>query len=95
MIVVWDNIRAHRGAQIRNFLKDHRRLHLEAFPPYAPELNPDEGVWSQAKSTLVKGRPDTIEELGEHLFDTLEAIRHSQSNLRACIHKSEPPPFLP
>lgn len=95
VIVVWDNSRTHRGAKVREFLKSHRRLRLEAFPAYAPELNPAEGIWSQAKGTLANGRPDTVEELHTHLFDTLEDIRHSQSNLRRCVHKSGLPLFLP
>lgn len=94
VIVVWDNSRTHRGAQIREFLKGKRRLHLEALPPYAPELNPAEGIWSQAKNTLANGRPDLVEELRLHLVDTLDDIRSSQSNLRACIHKSDLPLFL-
>jgi transposase len=35
----------------------HRRLHLELFPSYAPELNPDDGVWKLAKEELANGRP--------------------------------------
>jgi len=94
VIVVWDNCRTHRGAQIRDFLKGKRRLHLEALPPYAPELNPAEGIWSQAKNTLAGGRPDAVHELRAHLVDTLDDIKNSQSNLRACIHKSDLPLFL-
>jgi hypothetical protein len=33
------------------------------YTPYAPELNPDEGVWNHLKSTLANGRPDSKEEL--------------------------------
>lgn len=95
VIVVWDNSRTHRGAKVRDFLKSHRRLRLEAFPAHAPEFNPAEGIWSRAKGTLANGRPDTVEELHTHLFDILEDISHSQSNLRRCAHKSGLPLFLP
>lgn len=94
VIVVWDNARTHKGALIRKICSRVKRLHLEALPPYAPELNPDEGVWSQAKNTLANGRPDTVDELWSHLLDTLEGIRSSQKRLRASIHKSDLPPFL-
>jgi len=72
--VVWDNGSIHKGPVIRNFCRKHRRLHLERLPAYAPELNPDEGVWSQAKDTLANGRPDTLAELWRHLLNTLENI---------------------
>jgi hypothetical protein len=94
VIVVWDNGRPHKGQMIRDFLRKYPRLHLEAFPPYAPELNPDEGVWSQAKTTLANGRPDNVHELWWHLLDTLDAMTVSPSCLRACVHNSELPLFL-
>jgi transposase len=94
VIVVWDNARTHKGDLIRKICRRFKRLHLESLPPYAPELNPDEGVWSQAKNTLANGRPDTIDELWLHLLETLEKIRSSRNNLRACIHKSDLPLFL-
>jgi hypothetical protein len=95
VVVVWDNGGIHKGEAIRSFLRRHRRLRLEAFPPYAPELNPDEGVWSQAKDSLANGRPDTVDALWRHLLDTLRDVGSSQSKLRACIHQSDLPPFLP
>ncbi len=95
VIVIWDNASPHKGKQIREFCGKYKRLHLEALPPYAPELNPDEGVWSQAKESMANGRPDNIGELWLEVLDTLDALTTSQSSLRACIHKSELPLFLP
>jgi transposase len=95
ILVVWDNNPIHKGPVMGDFCRRHRRLHLERFPSYAPELNPDEGVWLQAKDTLANGRPDTIYELWWHLFDTFLDIEHSQRKLRACVHQSDLPPFLP
>jgi hypothetical protein len=39
------------------------RLHFERLPAYAPQLNPDEQVWGQAKGALANGRPDNLDEL--------------------------------
>ncbi len=44
VIVLWDNGRPHKGAAVRDLCRRFPRLRLEAFPSYAPELNPDEGV---------------------------------------------------
>jgi transposase len=93
VIIVWDNARIHKGDLIRKICKRLKRLHLEFLPPYAPELNPDEGVWSQAKNTLANGRPDAIDDLWLHLVETMDHIRSSQHNLRACIHKAALPLF--
>lgn len=95
VIVLWDNARIHKGDTLREACHRFKRLHLEALPPYAPELNPDEGVWSQTKNTLANGRPDTVDELWLHLVATLENLKSSQCKLRACVHQSDLPPFLP
>jgi hypothetical protein len=63
LIVLLDNGSTHRGDAVKELLCRTSRLHLESFPPYAPELNPDEGVWNHLKKTLANGRPDTQTEL--------------------------------
>lgn len=39
---------AHRSRKVREFAIDYE-INLEYLPPYAPELNPVELVWSQLK----------------------------------------------
>jgi len=34
--------------------REHKRLHLERLPAYAPELNPDEGIWNYLKGVELK-----------------------------------------
>ena len=94
VIVLWDNGTPHKGDPIRKVCSRFPRLHLERFPPYAPELNPDEGVWSALKNTLANGRPDDIDELWEHLLEAIDDLVGSQRRLRGCIYESDLPPFL-
>jgi putative transposase len=89
VILVWDNGTIHRGEPIRAFLARHPRLQLYRFPGYAPELNPDEGIWQQAKRALANGRPDSQRELRRHLRSELNRLRRSQPHLRACLHRSD------
>lgn len=51
LLVVWDGSPIHRGQTMREFLENGaaKHIHLEALPPYAPDLNPDEGVWRHTK----------------------------------------------
>jgi putative transposase len=44
--VLLDNSSTHKGAPIEQLKRQHCRLRIEYFPSYAPQLNPDEGVWS-------------------------------------------------
>jgi transposase len=53
--VLLDNGGIHRGEPVQDLLGRTSRLHLEPFPPYAPELNPDEGVWNHLKAHLATG----------------------------------------
>ena len=94
VIVVWDNGTIHGGDPIRALCRRHPRLRLERFPAYAPELNPDEGVWAHAKRTLANGRPDTQATLHAHLAATLNELRYAPRRLRGCITHSGLPPFL-
>jgi transposase len=42
-MVLLDNSTIHQGEPIEELRRQHPRLHIEYFPSYAPELNPDEG----------------------------------------------------
>jgi transposase len=67
LIALLDNSNTHRGGELTALCQRLPRLHLEYFPAYAPELNPDEGVWGILKAKLANGRPDDLEELERHL----------------------------
>jgi hypothetical protein len=72
LILIWDRLNAHRAAKRR--LDGLRRLAVEFLPPYAPELNPVENVWSHLKMNPLANLP--IHELNE-LRAT--ASRHGRS----------------
>ena len=51
LLVIWDRSPIHRSELVRQFLAQGaaQTIHLELLPPYAPDLNPDEGVWKLYK----------------------------------------------
>jgi transposase len=51
LLIIWDGAAVHRSKPLRAFLSQGgaKRIHLERLPGYAPELNPDEGVWHYLK----------------------------------------------
>ena len=89
IIVLLDNSSTHKGAPLEQLLGRHRRLRIEYFPSYAPQLNPDEGVWSLAKRELANSCPNDVDELMEDILGTIDGIRNSQQKLRGCIAQSE------
>ncbi|QGU06567.1 hypothetical protein COCCU_03065 [Corynebacterium occultum] len=53
--VVWDNARWHRSKKLREHLDEGNVLanvHLVWLPPYAPDHNPIEKVWNEAKAAI-------------------------------------------
>jgi putative transposase len=91
VIILLDNSSTHQGAPLEHFLDRHPRLRVEHFPSYAPQLNPDEGVWSLAKRTLANSCPNDVEERMEDVLFSIEGIRNSAEKLRGCIAQSELP----
>jgi transposase len=49
--IFWDSAPIHRGEAVREFLATvpPDRYRITLLPGYAPELNPDEGVWNTLK----------------------------------------------
>jgi DDE superfamily endonuclease len=85
VIVVRDNTTIHRGPVIPAVLARFPRLELVALPAYAPELNPDEGVWRHTKAALANGCPETVWVLVNHVVDALTHLQHAPALLRGCI----------
>ena len=52
IVVVWDNLRAHVSGAMAELIAARSWLTVCQLPPYAPELNPVEPVWSHLKRSL-------------------------------------------
>jgi putative transposase len=63
-VLMWDRGRSHRHAFVRAWLAAHPRCRVVWFPPYAPDLNPVELLWSYLKyGRLANFAPDTLHEI--------------------------------
>lgn len=85
--LVWDRLQAHVGEPVKGWLEQNRhRIRAELLPPYAPELNPVELIWSHAKTNgLANFAPAEFDELamGAHL--TVLAIGDDEPLLRSFL----------
>lgn len=52
LVVVWDNLNTHASAVMAGLIAARPWLTVFRLPPYAPEFNPVEGVWSSLKRSL-------------------------------------------
>ena len=49
LLIVWDNCGWHRGSEVVRWVRRDGHTKLLFFPPYAPELNPQEHVWKAGR----------------------------------------------
>lgn len=53
ILLVWDNARWHKSKEVKQWLENNPGVvELMNFPPYFPELNPQEKVWKALKKHL-------------------------------------------
>ncbi|WP_452746372.1 IS630 family transposase [Streptomyces hirsutus] len=63
IVLVWDNSTQHTDAAMRALIAARSWLTVFRLPPYCPELNPDEGVWSNLKKSLANLAACTLDQL--------------------------------
>ena len=61
-IVVLDNATPHKVDGVKDIIKDAGAV-ISYLPPYSPDLNPIENMWSKIKSILRKAKARTQHEL--------------------------------
>lgn len=87
LTVVWDRSKIHdRSKAVQDYLAKNRRVVTEKLPPYAPELNPDEGVWNHTKyARLCNFAPADTDDLRQRLTSHLEQLRRRPDLLASFI----------
>lgn len=85
MVVVWDGATIHHCQAVKAFLSAGaaKRLRLIRLPAYAPELNPDEGVWNWLKRSLGNGCCQDMRELKYALGLAVARLRRRPETIRA------------
>ncbi len=92
ILVVWDGAPIHKGEPIRKLLRCGKRIHLERFPGYAPQLNPQEPVWSQIKChQLANFCPPDLDQLEKAIQRSARRIRRRPALKRSFFQACEPP----
>jgi transposase len=91
LLVIWDGLPAHRSHLVKEFLSQGgtRRIHLEQLPGYAPDLNPDEGIWRYLKYVELRNVCcHTLAELRYELRKATARLRHKSDIIQACFREA-------
>jgi transposase len=90
LLVIWDGSPIHRGRAVKDFLASgaSSRLKLERLPGYAPDLNPEEGIWKHLKYVELKNLCcQSLAELKVELRKAKERLRHKRDIILGCIRQ--------
>src|SRR3954453_18828825 len=90
LLVIWDGAPIQRGQPVKDFLAQGgaERIRLERFPGYAPDLNPDEGIWNYLKRVeLGNVCCQTLDHVRRHLRLATARLRHKPSVIQGCARE--------
>jgi transposase len=88
LLLIWDGAPIHRSQAVKDFLAHGaaKRLHLEQLPGYAPDLNPQEGIWNLLKRRELKNVCcRDLAELAQEFQGAKGRLRHRRATILACF----------
>lgn len=82
--VIWDECPIHWAWPMKKLIEENPSIEVEALPPYAPELNPVDHVWSYVKySRLANYCPFNLAELRKRVTSELTLVAKQPKLLRS------------
>lgn len=102
IVLVWDNLNTHVSAVMAELISARPWLTVFRLPPYAPELNPVEPVWSHLKRSLANPAKHTITELTALVKTRLKRMQYRPGLLAGFLATTgldfkpflQPPPLV-
>lgn len=76
-IVVMDNLSSHKAAGVRQAIEEVG-VDLWYLPPYSPDFNPIEKLWSKVKAWLRRVGAKTFDTLTHAIADALRAVQPNE-----------------
>jgi transposase len=88
VFLVVDGHPAHKAKVVKNYVQSLKgRLELHFLPPYAPDLNPDEFVWSHMKNNGVSKKPlKQNESLQSRIEEDLYRLANNRQLVRSFFY---------
>lgn len=88
LLVVWDGNPIHRSNEVRDFLgsSEGKGIWLESLPAYAPDLNPDEGIWNYLKRVELRNVVcENMTQLFSQFRKAVQRLRRKRRIIRSCF----------
>jgi len=84
VLLIWDGAPWHRG-KVKDYLKEKNKkckLELMYFPPYSPDLNPQEKVWKKAKAVCSHNSEDEFKVKIKRFYQFLKRNKFTTNFLK-------------
>jgi transposase len=86
LVWCWDNLNVHLQHELVDFAEQHKEwLTVFQMPSYAPELNPQEGIWAQLKGALVNFAAANLDHLVRVVKRRLKKIQYRPDLIDGCL----------
>ena len=84
-VLIMDNMKSHHAKAVKNLL-DSSGVRYIYLPPYSPDLNPIEKLWSKVKSLLRKFKARTLDTLPDAIQHAFRSVTVSDCSgwFRSC-----------
>jgi transposase len=88
--VIWDGSKIHsKSGLVRAYLARHPEIRAKTLPGYAPELNPDEGVWGWSKyGRLANLAAQDTGQLREKVSGELKSLKRNPKMLASFVEET-------
>nr|WP_205379479.1 transposase [Streptomyces sp. SID7805] len=86
IVLVWDNLRTHLMPQMKDFIAANEDwLTVFHFPSYAPDLNPQEGIWSLVKRAIGNLAAANLDQLAVAVKRSLKKTQYRPHLIDGCL----------
>ena len=85
LILIWDRRNAHRAMVVTAYLGAHPAIEVHWLPPYAPDLNPEEGCHGHVKPHLRNALPGGVSDLRAGVDRGLARLRRRPDLILGCF----------
>jgi transposase len=92
LTILWDRITIHSCEEVERYLRGAAGVVAEAFPPYAPKLNPADGIWGYVKyGRLSNYTPPDLDLLRTTVTTELDRLGQDEELLRSFVRHAKLP----
>ncbi|GAP47672.1 mobile element protein [Streptomyces azureus] len=86
IVLVWDNVRLHLTKSLRAFIEANADwLTVLQLPTYAPDLNPQEGVWSLVKRDIGNLAAADLSQTTRAVERKLKMLQYKPEVINGCL----------